>query len=96
MRKEEVIAILNRHESDLRARRVEAVSLFGSFARDEARADSDVDLLVEFSAPVGLFEFVRLKRFLEGILGRTVDLATPGALRESMREEILREAIRAA
>jgi uncharacterized protein len=70
--------------------------VFGSVARGDATAGSDVDLLAEFSRPVGLFEFVRFKRELEVILGRPVDLTTPEALKPSMREAILREAIRAA
>jgi len=56
---------------------VKSLILFGSVARNEARPDSDVDLLVEFDRPVGLFTFVRLKRYLEEILDSTVDLGTP-------------------
>ena len=70
--------------------------MFGSVARGEANDNSDVDLLVEFSEPVGLFAFARLQRFLEQILETRVDLATPAALRDSMREEVLEEAVRAA
>ena len=75
---------------------VKSLSVFGSVARGEARADSDVDLLVEFSVPVGLFEFVRLRRFLEQILGARVDLVTPGALKPQLKQAVLREAVRAA
>jgi len=75
---------------------VKSLSIFGSFARGQAGAASDVDLLVEFSIPVGLFEFIRLKNHLERLLGLRVDLVTPDALTESLRETILREAIRAA
>ena len=63
---------------------------------NQARKKSDVDLLVEFSRPVGLFQFARLKLYLEKVLGHEVDLVTPEALREELREDILREAIRAA
>jgi len=83
-------------QDELRAFKVKALSVFGSVARGEAGHDSDVDLLVEFSQPVGLFEFARLQNFLEGLLECRVDLVTPGALRESMRERVLREAVRAA
>jgi uncharacterized protein len=71
-------------------------AVFGSVARDEARTDSDVDVLVEFSRPTGLIGFNRIQIRLEQILGTRVDLTTRAALRESMRDEILREAIRAA
>jgi predicted nucleotidyltransferase len=65
-------------------------------ARGQAGKNSDVDILVDFEKPVGLFEYARLKMYLEGVLGREVDLVTPEALRQELREEILREAIRAA
>ena len=53
-------------------------------------------MLVEFAVPVGLFEFVDLKMYLESLLGCRVDLVTVGALHPRLREEILREALRAA
>jgi predicted nucleotidyltransferase len=51
---------------------------------------------VDFEKPIGLFEFARLQLYLEETLGRKVDLVTPEALRKELRENILREAIRAA
>ena len=57
--------------------------LFGSFARGEANADSDVDLLVEFdhSKPIGLFRYARMWRELSEILGCRVDIVEEGTLR---------------
>jgi predicted nucleotidyltransferase len=52
-------------------------------------------LLVEFERPVGLFTFIRLKLYLENLLGRRVDLVTPAALRPELRQQILQEAIHA-
>ena len=75
---------------------VSAVSLFGSVARGESTEESDIDLLVEFSRPIGLLRFVELKRTLEEVFGRTVDLVTPKALKPQLRDRILKEAIRAA
>jgi len=75
---------------------VKSVYIFGSVARGEARPDSDVDVLVEYDHPVGLFEFVRLKRRLEDILGRPVDMTTEDALKPALRESIRKEAVRAA
>ena len=75
---------------------VSSLALFGSAARGEDRPDSDVDVLVEFGRPAGLFDFVRVRRRLEVALGRRVDLVTPDALRPAMRESILRDAVRAA
>ena len=75
---------------------IRQLSLFGSAARGEAGEHSDVDLRVECSQPIGIFQFVRLKRALEAVLGRRVDLATPSSLKPQLRDRILREAIRAA
>ena len=75
---------------------VATLAIFGSVARGEATEASDIDLLVEFSGPVGLFAFIRLQQHLEELLGCKVDLVTPDALRQEMRERILKEAIRAA
>ena len=87
--------IASRRES-LRRFHVKSLAVFGSVARGEAHPGSDVDLLVEFAVPVGLFEFVRLRRFLEEILGARVDLVTPGSLKPQLRQAVLREAVRAA
>ena len=48
---------------------IASLFLFGSVARDEARADSDVDLLVEIKHPIGLFEFIELQQRLENSFG---------------------------
>jgi predicted nucleotidyltransferase len=97
LRRDEALAILSEHQAELKQEfAVKSLAVFGSVARDEARADSDVDLLVEFDQSVSLFEFVGLQQHLEGILGRKVDLTTPSSLRPQMRDQILREAIRAA
>lgn len=93
MRRDEVLAILAAHQIKLKKLGVESLTLFGSVARDEARPDSDVDLLVEFQQPVGLFAFFRLQHYLEEILGCSVDLGTSKALRENLREPTLKEAI---
>jgi uncharacterized protein len=95
MQSQEVLAILNSHQVTLKDFGVQSLLLFGSMARNEARTDSDVDLLVEFARPVGLLTFVRLKRYLEEILERSVDLGTPNSLKSYLREPVLREAIRA-
>jgi uncharacterized protein len=70
--------------------------MFGSVARGEATESSDVDMLVEFDRPTGYFGLVRLQNFLKELLGREVDLGTPGSLRPEMKQRIEREAIRVA
>jgi hypothetical protein len=91
-----VSARLREHRADLERLGVKSLALFGSAARGEARQDSDVDLLVEFSRPVGLFHFMEVKEFLEEVLRRRVDLVTPDALKPQLREAILEEAVDAA
>jgi len=91
-----VSAILKRHQDDLHQRGVRSLAIFGSLARGETTPRSDIDVLVEFDRPVGLFEIIRLKLYLEELTGRQVDLVTPDALRPSMRDEILREAAHVA
>ena len=92
MERDEILGILGGHRKELDGFGVKSLALFGSFSRDEALAGSDVDLLVEFAVPVGLFEFVRLKAYLEKLLHLPVDLVTPDAIRDEMREQILKEA----
>ena len=84
------------HQADLRQRGVKSLAVFGSVSRGEATPSSDIDVLVEFDRPVGLFEFIRLKIYLEELTGRRVDLVTPDALRPGMRTAILNEAVHVA
>jgi hypothetical protein len=95
MKKEEVLAIVAQHQAELRAMGVKSLALFGSVARDEATADSDVDFLVEFDRPIGLFDFSRVRLYLEEILGCSVDMGTPDSLKEYLRDRVLGEKINA-
>ncbi len=96
MNLETVFTLLKRHQDDFHQRGVKSLAVFGSLARGESISTSDIDVLVEFDRPVGLFEFIRLKMYLEELTGRQVDLVTPDALRPAMRAEILREAVHVA
>lgn len=93
MKREEVVSVLRTHQADLDEQGVKGLALFGSVARGDSSRKSDVDLLVEFSRPVGLLEFVHLKLSLEKWLGCKVDLVTPDALHPAMRTRILGEAV---
>jgi predicted nucleotidyltransferase len=94
MRRNEVLAIVKAHQVKLQELGVKSLDLFGSVARDEARPDSDVDFLVEFSKPIRLFDFSGVQLYLEDILGCPVDLGTQDALREHLREPVLKDVIR--
>lgn len=94
----QVLKIIQKNAASLREEHhVSALYIFGSFARGEGTNKSDIDFLVEFSSDeVTLFDFTRLKLFLESLLKRKVDLVSPDALKEPMKGEVKRDAIRAA
>ena len=73
---DQVLTTLRAHEAELRAAGVLRLSLFGSVARGDAGADSDVDLVAELDpeARIGLFRLVTLEWRLSELLGRPVDL----------------------
>lgn len=85
--------LFQQNKSGLERFSVKSLAIFGSVARGESRVDSDLDVLVDFSQPVGVFEFIRLKKYLEDLTGCTVDLVTPDALHPAMRKSILAEAV---
>lgn len=94
MRRQDVLNLLNQHIDRLRRTfHVKSLALFGSVARDETRADSDVDILVEFDKIVGLRGFMDCRFELEEILGCHVDLVMASALRPSRRPYVESEAI---
>ena len=95
MNRAQIIQRLSEHKGELDAFGVRSLSLFGSVARGEERPGSDIDILVEFERVGGLFEFVRLKNYLEKTLGQPVDLVTPDALKPQLREKILQESVHA-
>ena len=72
---------------------VESIALFGSYIRGEQRPDSDLDILVTFSQPPGLLQFVELENYLTDVLGVKVDLVMKSGLKPRIGAQILREAI---
>ena len=96
MRRDDVLRLLSEHRSEWARFGVASLSLFGSHARDEARPDSDVDLLVEFEGDLTFHRYMDFKFYLEDLLGTRVDLVTQGSLRERVRPYVEREAIRVA
>jgi predicted nucleotidyltransferase len=82
MTRDEAIARIKPHEAELRAAGMDALYLFGSTARNDARSDSDVDLSCDIAttAPVGLLEFINLQERLSRILRAEVDLVERQAL----------------
>ncbi|MBI1965169.1 MAG: nucleotidyltransferase family protein [Betaproteobacteria bacterium] len=95
--KAEILSALNQHREHLQERfAVKHLALFGSAARDELGASSDVDVLVEFAGPATFGAYMDLKFYLEDLLGRPVDLVTDKALRDELRPTIEKGMIRVA
>jgi uncharacterized protein len=81
-------------ESICRRYQVRELAVFGSVARGEMKADSDIDLLVEFQpeARMGLFEFSAMERELGELLDRKVDLVSKRGLKPRVRPYVLQDA----
>ena len=74
--RERILSLLREHEIMLRKYTVRKMGLFGSYARNEARKSSDVDLIVEFKEPT-FDNFMDLTSYLEKLLGRKIEVLTP-------------------
>jgi uncharacterized protein len=96
MGREDVLALLKDHRNEIETFGVESLRLFGSVARGEASADSDVDLLVRFRGTPTFSGYMKLRIFLEDLLGSKVDLITESGLREAVRPFVEKDAIRVA
>lgn len=72
---------------------VTRLALFGSTARDGARSDSDIDILVAFDGPATSQRYFGVQFYLEDLFGCSVDLVTEKALRRELRPFIEREAV---
>ncbi len=94
---ERIIGILRAHETELRDAGIRHLSLFGSVARGDAEAGSDIDLAAEFepAAHMDLFRLTGLERRLEEILGSPVDLLPEPVEKSRLRANIDRDRRRA-
>jgi uncharacterized protein len=95
MQRQDVLDRLREHESALRARGVKRAALFGSIARGEGHAGSDIDIMVEIdpSANIGLFEYVGITQFLEDLFPTRVDVANRSCLKSLVRPNAERDAV---
>jgi hypothetical protein len=90
--KADIVETLRRNGERIASLGVKRLGLFGSFARDEGRAESDVDVLVEFQPGRKTFDsFMDLAFLLESLLERRVELVTPESLSPYIGPHILRE-----
>jgi hypothetical protein len=96
MRRDEVRSVLDSHRAELTRLGVKSLRLFGSVARDEASPSSDIDLLVEFDETPTFSTYMKLRIYLEDLLGARVDLVTESGLRDRVRPYVEKDAIRVA
>lgn len=90
---EEVIGEIVEHLDTIKQFGVKFIGLFGSVARDEARPDSDIDILVEFEGGITLQKYARLSIYLEKILGREIDVVDAEMLRPELRPYVEKDLI---
>ena len=95
MNKEQVIAKLREHEPELKAAGIVRLAVFGSVARGDNSPQSDIDLLADFDKTkrYTLLTMGRIENRLADLLGTRVDLSSPEWLKESIRNQVLREAV---
>ena len=87
---DQIVQILKSEQAYLAAEfGVSKIGLFGSYAKGQADQASDIDLLVEFERPIG-FRFLELADYLEGVLGRKVDLLTPAGIQNIRLHKVAR------
>ena len=88
-----IIDLLRSHAGDIKARfAVKRIGLFGSYARGEQKASSDIDILVEFEKPT-FRNFMGLSFYLEDLFGREVDLVTVKGLHSRIRPYVEKDVI---
>jgi len=94
MKRDEALALLNAHKTNLTKQfGVTALALFGSTARDVAKLDSDIDILVDFDGPATSKRYFGVQFYLEDLFGASIDLVTEKALRPELRPYVKQEAI---
>lgn len=97
MNRASILALLHERRDVIRTRfGARHLGLFGSAARDELHAESDVDVLVEFDGPATYDAYFSLKDYLEHLLDRPVDLVTNKGLKPRARKHVEQDLIRVA
>ncbi|HLD50371.1 MAG TPA: nucleotidyltransferase family protein [bacterium] len=95
LNKETIIKTLRGHQAEIRCFGVKRLGLFGSFARGEQKASSDLDFVVELEAKT-FDAYMGLKNFLEELFGCHVDLVLQDAIKPRLKAQIMQEMVNAA
>jgi predicted nucleotidyltransferase len=94
MTKEQILDFLKQHKQEMNDRfGVTKIGLFGSYARGEAREDSDIDIAVELSGDRLFRKFFALESFLKSGLNKEIDLGVESTLKPLVREQVFKEII---
>ena len=72
---------------------IDDIGIFGSYARGEERNNSDVDILVNFSEPIGLLKLINMENYLSELLGAKADVVIKSDLRDELRDQIIKETL---
>jgi len=92
--KREILEILQAMKRELEAEyHVKTIGIFGSVVRGERHRGSDIDMLVEFQPPIGMFKFLELEELLSERLGGKVDLVSRKALKPEIGRAVLAEVV---
>ncbi|HSW53695.1 MAG TPA: nucleotidyltransferase family protein [Ignavibacteriaceae bacterium] len=84
----QILSIISENKDSLKRKyRISKIGVFGSYSRNEATEESDVDIIVEFEEPIGL-DFVLLAEELESLIGNKVDLVSSNAVKPKIKKYI--------
>jgi hypothetical protein len=85
----EIENILENHKKELAEKyHISEIGIFGSYVRNEQNEKSDVDILVEFNEPIGLFKYTEFENYLSDLIGKKVDITSKKYLKPVVCQEI--------
>ncbi len=91
---EQIKKMITSHKDILKTKfNVKEIGIFGSYVNGNFNKESDVDILVEFSKPVGLIKFIKLEEYLKDLLSIKVDLVLRDGIKPALRSNILKQAV---
>ena len=95
MKLEEALQTLRKAEAELRAKGIVHAGIFGSTARGDQRADSDIDVIVDFdpSARITVYDYVRIKEDIAGLFEHPVDVIDRRGLKPHLRQPVARDLV---
>ncbi len=95
MDRDDVISVLRQHRNELQRHGVAHAALFGSLARGEADAESDIDILIDLDPerPIGVFDYVGLKQYIESLFDERVDVVSREGIKSFAKAGALADAV---